>query len=267
MSIKALGMVWKCFKAKGGDLLVALAIADFADDEGNAYPSIATLSKKSRLSDRQVKRAIKNLESLNELQILRGTGPFGTNRYQLRGDILSHDKMSWGVTNEARGGDIRDLGGVTPMSPNPSEETVRRNRHVRKGASFEKFWNAYPRKKSKGDAEKAWKALNPDESLHDRITDALERAKTSADWRKEGGKYIPYPATWLRAKGWEDEDSAAATPLSPSTCAEKILNGNGRGYDPCGKPIDLQQALPILPFCAEHLPRRLQLNSQLEGRP
>ncbi|MBI4001061.1 MAG: helix-turn-helix domain-containing protein [Nitrospira defluvii] len=128
MSIKVLGMVWKGSGAKGGDLLVALAIADFADDDGNAYPSIPTLGKKSRLSDRQVKRAIQNLESLGELKILRGKGPCGTNRYKLRGDILSRVNLSWGVTNEAAGGDICDRWGVTPMSPNPSEETVTRSR-------------------------------------------------------------------------------------------------------------------------------------------
>ena len=33
----------------------------------------------------------------------------------------------------------------------------------------------------------------------------IERAKKSDDWLKESGKYIPYPATWLNARGWEDE--------------------------------------------------------------
>lgn len=39
----------------------------------------------------------------------------------------------------------------------------------------------------------------------------IERAMTSEDWQKEGGKFIPYPATWLGARGWEDE--IAAPPL------------------------------------------------------
>jgi hypothetical protein len=79
---------------------------------------------------------------------------------------------------------------------------------------FIEFWIQYPKKRSKGDAEKAWNALKPDEQLQDRIHDALERAKTSADWRKDGGQYIPYPATWLRAKGWEDEHRPAKDPLA-----------------------------------------------------
>ena len=33
----------------------------------------------------------------------------------------------------------------------------------------------------------------------------LEEFKKSKDWQKDNGQFIPYPATWLNAKGWEDE--------------------------------------------------------------
>ncbi|MDQ7790317.1 MAG: DUF4373 domain-containing protein [Clostridia bacterium] len=74
---------------------------------------------------------------------------------------------------------------------------------------FDEFWHRYPRKKSKGQAERAWAKLNPDEQLHEAILDGLERAKTSADWVKDSGAFIPYPATWLNARGWEDEHRPA----------------------------------------------------------
>jgi hypothetical protein len=70
---------------------------------------------------------------------------------------------------------------------------------------FDQFWPAYPKKRSKGQAEKAWAKINPSEQLFEAIMCGLKRAKTSEDWRREGGQYIPYPATWLNAKGWEDE--------------------------------------------------------------
>ena len=70
---------------------------------------------------------------------------------------------------------------------------------------FDQFWTQYPRKKSKGQAERAWVKLSPDDTLFAQIIEGLERAKRSRDWIKEGGRYIPYPATWLNAKGWEDE--------------------------------------------------------------
>lgn len=69
---------------------------------------------------------------------------------------------------------------------------------------FEEFWVAYPRKKSKGDAEKAWKAIRPDGALVDRMLQAIAAQKASRDWQKDAGKWVPYPASWLRSKRWED---------------------------------------------------------------
>jgi len=90
---------------------------------------------------------------------------------------------------------------------------------------FEKFWTLYPKKKAKGDAERAWNAIKPTEPLQAQIAAALEQAKTSADWRKEAGRYIPHPATWLRAKGWEDEHQPAVDPLAEQV---KFLLGDTR---------------------------------------
>jgi hypothetical protein len=75
--------------------------------------------------------------------------------------------------------------------------------------AFNQFWKIYPKKKSRGQAEKAFLKLNPDEQLLAVMIASVERAKTSEDWIKEKGKYIPHPATWLNAKGWLDEDVEA----------------------------------------------------------
>jgi len=71
------------------------------------------------------------------------------------------------------------------------------------------FWPAYPKKRSKGQAEKAWVKLNPSEELFREIMAGVERAKASEEWQRENGQFIPYPATWLNAKGWEDEYTPA----------------------------------------------------------
>ncbi len=72
---------------------------------------------------------------------------------------------------------------------------------------FEEFWFSYPKKKNKGDAEKAWKVIRPNKELVDKMLYSLQAAKCSADWLKDNGQFIPYPASWLRAKGWEDEQT------------------------------------------------------------
>ena len=70
---------------------------------------------------------------------------------------------------------------------------------------FVAFWEQYPKKKAKGTAEKAWRTLQPDGELQQKILVALDEQRQSPDWLKDGARYVPYPATWLRARRWEDE--------------------------------------------------------------
>ena len=72
-------------------------------------------------------------------------------------------------------------------------------------AKFDAFWAAYPKKKSKQDAIRAFSKLSDSEI--ELLLPAVEKQKKWDDWKREGGKFIPYPATWLRAKCWLDEDS------------------------------------------------------------
>lgn len=85
-------------------------------------------------------------------------------------------------------------------------------------AGFEAFWSAYSKKNSKGQAQKAWVKLSPDDDLQNRIMTALENAKRSEQWLTQGGRFIPYPATWLNARGWEDE-------LPTQKCAKTLFPG------------------------------------------
>ena len=67
--------VWKDSKATGTDKFVLLAIADNAWDDGsNAWPSVATISRKTGLSTRTVQRCIQNLHDINELQTIDRPG-------------------------------------------------------------------------------------------------------------------------------------------------------------------------------------------------
>ncbi len=71
-------------------------------------------------------------------------------------------------------------------------------------AEFQRFWEVYPSHKSVGRAEKAWATVNPDGELTEAILIGVENAK-KYDYRFREPRYIPYPASWLNAKGWLDE--------------------------------------------------------------
>jgi len=69
---------------------------------------------------------------------------------------------------------------------------------------FEAFWKVYPRKVAKGDARKAWKQTQSIRPPTERLVRAVIVARATEHWRKEGGKFVPYPSTWLRGERWED---------------------------------------------------------------
>ena len=70
---------------------------------------------------------------------------------------------------------------------------------------FDVFWAAYPRHTDKQAAFKAFVKLKPDDTLMQVILAGIERQKQSAQWTKDGGQFIPHPATWLNGCRWEDE--------------------------------------------------------------
>jgi hypothetical protein len=62
MSIRVQSLVWdKATKYEGGELLVLLALADWADDQGLCWPSVPAIAFKARLTERQVYRILRML--------------------------------------------------------------------------------------------------------------------------------------------------------------------------------------------------------------
>ncbi|MCP4640226.1 MAG: hypothetical protein GY851_07330 [bacterium] len=131
-------------------------------------------------------------------------------------------------------------GHVTPQRQTGEERTGEDGTGVEKRkkrktivypAEFECFWKAYPKKVGKGQAARAWEAAKRfgDWPGGDAIVGAVDHAASSADWKKDGGQFIPHPATWLNGARWSDElkeDGAVYKELLDEFAAEKeILNG------------------------------------------
>jgi 2'-5' RNA ligase len=70
---------------------------------------------------------------------------------------------------------------------------------------FDEWYKNYPRKVAKGDARKAWTQMEKVMPPLEQMLKVLEAQKKQEDWRKDGGKFIPYPATYLRQERWDDE--------------------------------------------------------------
>ena len=83
--------------------------------------------------------------------------------------------------------------------------------------TFGQFWSAYPKKKDKAGAFKIWQRLQPSPETVTAILSALDWQRLQPDWKKDAGRFIPYPSTWLNGRRWEDENpnTASSAPTEP----------------------------------------------------
>lgn len=70
---------------------------------------------------------------------------------------------------------------------------------------FSRFWALYPRHTKRADAIKAWDKLKPDRALCDVMASAIRAQAQTDQWQRDGGRFIPHPASWLNGRRWEDE--------------------------------------------------------------
>ena len=69
---------------------------------------------------------------------------------------------------------------------------------------FEVFWSEYPKKVGKQAAIKAWRNAKCKPEIAE-ILQAIELQKKTDQWRKDGGQFIPNPATWINQGRWDDK--------------------------------------------------------------
>lgn len=92
---------------------------------------------------------------------------------------------------------------------------------------FDIFWQHYPKKRDKGNAEKWFNKNKPTKELVELMIKQIGRFKDTEDWKKQYGKFIPYPTTWLNGKMWEDEFETDTEKEEREE--QEILNGNYYG--------------------------------------
>ena len=129
-----MSLVWENSRARGTSLLVMLALADWAsDDGGNIYPAIETIAKKTRISVRAVQYEIRKLTDLGELTFgsqshINPTGQ-RTNDYRINVQALQKGVQNLHPLDEKgvqilRGANFAGCNpaskGVQPIAPNPS---------------------------------------------------------------------------------------------------------------------------------------------------
>jgi hypothetical protein len=83
-----MSLVWERSKQTGSNLLLLLAIADNANDNGYAWPGYDYLARKTRLGREYVRKLAHELCDTNELEIVRTGSGRTPNMYRVKTEIL-----------------------------------------------------------------------------------------------------------------------------------------------------------------------------------
>ena len=197
--------VWRESPAKGSELLLLLAIADFADDDGVAWPGVETLAKKARLSKRQTQYNIRSLVDAGLLTVEENAGPKGTHRYRVNmahaGDAQIAPVQNVHRAKSARGGAKNDTKGVQPIAPEPSVEPSKNHQGKKRPTQVPDEFPITDALKAWGESNgfTVWQLESQVESFQDHY-----RAKGEArlDW-------VASFRTWMKkARTWNQLDAA-----------------------------------------------------------
>lgn len=215
--------VWDSSKHSGSELLMLLAIADFSDDAGIAYPAVPTLAAKCRMTPRNANLILAALRRTGELVVRQNEGPKGTNLYQ----VVFSQTPEASFTPEGRftlkpASPTPEAGFLKPLKPASDEPSVNRQQpsitrdavkpHRSKSVDsvpdgFAEFWFAYGKKTGKANSIREWKKLKPDSELIRRIIDAATCYSTVTEL-----KYRKDPERWIRDRRFEDGEISGAKP-------------------------------------------------------
>lgn len=140
MSVESLAIALHHSRAKGAAKLVLIGIANH-DGDGGAWPSVATLAKYAHVTERNVQKAVKELEALGEVRRLVSEGGLHSTANHLRPNLYkfllrcpadcdrstNHRRRNDAVAPDlftgvslATPGVAGDRGGVSEATPEPS---------------------------------------------------------------------------------------------------------------------------------------------------
>lgn len=202
---------------------------------GSTLTSMENLSTQLGLSRSTIRRTLQRLTTSGELSLQ-------TNNH-------------WTIITLANWGEYQEVRPTTEPTTEPTKSrpvsrpvnqpvaTTKEEKHLRREeeiqvwpADFVEFWSAYPNKKAKGHALKAWEKLTASERTL--CLPAIQAQVKAHHFRgRDGQDFTPHPATWLNARRWEDEITERADdPKRPMTKEEareiinKLREQHGRDF-------------------------------------
>ena len=135
MSIRIMSQIWDDAPAEGNALLVLLALSDFSNDEGWCWPSMATIAKKARISERGARGIIRRLEAAGMLVCEVSTGR-SSSRYR----VITNPEAASGLDDSNP--EDSDIQPGSPVPPNLKRTTIKKDSEdsTKKGTRLLENW-------------------------------------------------------------------------------------------------------------------------------
>uniref|UniRef100_UPI00333E8C5F helix-turn-helix domain-containing protein n=1 Tax=Castellaniella defragrans TaxID=75697 RepID=UPI00333E8C5F len=244
MSVKVMTAVFERYPNGGGEMLLALALADHASDDGTkVFPFVKSLAEKTRQSIRSVQYQLRRMEEAGWLILVNaGNGGRGqSSEYQINPDWIKgadfaslkrvQSEAGKGATDDAKGANDDEKGSnglhphITVIEPSV---TIKEPSSMPARAAlprFDEFWSVYPdtsRRVAKAKCRDTWKKKKLD-GVADEIISHVQAMKTTKQWL---AGYEPAPLTYLNQERWED-----GLPTTHPAAAGAAKHGNFANQD------------------------------------
>ena len=228
MSIRVMADVWANGPPETSDRFVLLALADYANDDGECWPSIAGLMAKTCMSERGVQTVLRRLVAGGFVSIQVGGGRSKNSTYTVKTPHLTaetpHQKpripektpqamplLEVETPQQTTETPHLTVLNPAPDAPEPSVTIIEPSKKKKVCVTrFDEFWDAYPhhggKKGRKPSEAKYVAAIQAGASEQDIIDGAI---RYRSDRRVRDG-YVKNPETWLNQNRWEDEVDASA---------------------------------------------------------
>ena len=129
----------------------------------------------------------------------------GNERFFAERVMMQEDRFKESYTTKA---EKNRENGVKGGRPKKTEKNPKKPNLTQKTETETKTDTISPNGENKSplsSPQESWEKLKPSEELTETILNAVSKQKLWPKWQKDGGQYIPNPATWLNQGRWEDE--------------------------------------------------------------
>ncbi|MDF3821964.1 hypothetical protein P3G55_18815 [Leptospira sp. 96542] len=244
MSVKLMGMVWDRYPVGGGEMNLALKLADHAHDDGtHIFPGVPSLAKATRQTTRGVEKQLARMVACGWLiPVKNQRGGRGVSvEYRISPAWIKGEPCSgFSEQKDERGSGFRavDNSLKTPNAEAKNPERGSQNPERRdspyirepsltviepntplppKGgedldSNFERIVAAYPRSTNAGVAKARgiWRTMAPNPDLVRVMLAAIERQSRSDEWQRNRGQFVPKLSRWLAEQRWLDTHDSGA---------------------------------------------------------